>query len=159
MSFPYGNQRYDYSCPIQIRTNVRLNDPFELPSLEEIEEMERQRLQAIDTLEISGNSVKCQRCGHDIPIVGKLNRPYNDRVVILQRRIKWMENYARGSNKDDLEQLRQELAELLEEDAKADKLRSLPLYSCRITGWKFVCSKCYDKVNMLSAITKQRPYP
>jgi len=32
------------------------------------------------------------------------------------------------------------------EDPKADKLRSLPLYSCRITGFKFVCSKCYDKV-------------
>jgi hypothetical protein len=29
---------------------------------------------------------------------------------------------------------KQELAELLEEDSKADKLRSLPLYSCRITG-------------------------
>jgi hypothetical protein len=44
----------------------------------------------------------------------------------------------------------QEFAELLEEDAKADKLRSLPLYSCRITGWKFVCSVCYYKVyNML----------
>jgi hypothetical protein len=36
--------------------------------------------------------------------------------------------------------------ELLEEDAKADKLRSLHLYSCKITDWKFVCSKCYDKI-------------
>jgi hypothetical protein len=44
---------------------------------------------------------------------------------------------------------KQELAELLEEDAKYDKLRSLPLYSCRITGWKFVCSRCYDKVYAL----------
>jgi hypothetical protein len=43
--------------------------------------------------------------------------------------------------------LEQELAELLEDDANADKLRSIPLYSCRITGWKFVCSKCYDKVH------------
>jgi len=34
--------------------------------------------------------------------------------------------------------------EWLEEDAKYD--RNLPLYSCRITGFKFVCSKCYDKV-------------
>jgi len=38
-----------------------LNDPFELPSLDEIEQMERQRLQAIEALEISGNnSVKMQ---------------------------------------------------------------------------------------------------
>jgi hypothetical protein len=42
-------------------------------------------------------------------------------------------------------QLKAELEELLEENAKADKLRSLPLYSCRITGFKFVCSRCYDK--------------
>jgi hypothetical protein len=84
-----------------------------------------------------------------VPIVGKLSRPCNDRVVILQRRIKWMENYYHGVNKDDLKQLKQEVAELLEEDAKADKLRSLPLYSYKITGWKFVCSKCYDKVYTL----------
>jgi hypothetical protein len=128
-----------------------LNSPFEPPSLEQIKEMEQRRLRAIESLEISGNSVKCQRCSQDIPIVGKLNRPHNDRVVILQRRIKWMENYSRAINKDGLQQLKQELADLLEEDTKADKLRSLPLYSCRITGFKYVCSKCYDKVynNML----------
>jgi hypothetical protein len=51
---------------------------------------------------------------------------------------------------DGVKKLKAELAELLEEDAKADKLRTLPLYSCRITGFKFVCSKCYDRVyNML----------
>jgi hypothetical protein len=45
-------------------------------------------------------------------------------------------------NINDLKQLKQELEDLLEQDAKADKLGS-----CRnITGWKFVCSKCYDKV-------------
>ena len=104
-----------------------MNDPFELPSLEEIEQMERQRLQAIEALEISGNSVKCQRCNPDIPIVGKLNRPYNERVVILQRRIKWMENYCHGADINDLQALKAELADVLEEDAKADKLRSLPL--------------------------------
>ena len=115
--------------------------------------MERQRSQAIESLQINesdNNSVKCQRCGIAVPIVGKLNRPCNDRAVILQRRIKWVENYRRGSNKDeDLKALRQELSNLLEEDAKYDKLRSLPLYSCRITGWEFVCSRCYDKVYML----------
>jgi hypothetical protein len=47
---------------------------------------------------------------------------------------------------DDVKQLKQELTDLLQEDTKADKLRSLPLNSCRITGWKIVCSKCYDKV-------------
>jgi hypothetical protein len=65
-----------------------------------------------------------------------------------------MENYSRrnNNNNNDLKQLKAELTDLLAEDAKDDKLRSLPLYSCRITGFKFVCPKCYDKVyynNML----------
>jgi hypothetical protein len=61
-------------------------------------------------------------------------------------------NSNNNNNNNDLKRLKQELAALLAQDAKADKLRSLPLYSCRITGWKFVCSKCYDKAynnNML----------
>ena len=54
-----------------------------------------------------------------------------------------MENYSYISNINDLKALKRELAELLEE---ADNLRCLPLYSCRITDWKFVCSKSHDKV-------------
>jgi hypothetical protein len=127
-----------------------LNDPFELPSLEEIQEMDRQRSQAIESLEIFDHSVKCQRCGNAVPIFGKLPKPHSNSIDILQKRIKWLENYSRGninrpSYINDVEQLKAELADLLEQDAKADKLRSLPLYSCRITGFKFVCSKCYDK--------------
>ncbi|MFL6432194.1 MAG: hypothetical protein ACJ71O_00490 [Nitrososphaeraceae archaeon] len=53
-----------------------MNDPFELPSLEEIEEMDKRRSQAIESLQISdsGDSVKCQKCGIAVPIVGKLTR-------------------------------------------------------------------------------------
>ena len=120
--------------------------------------MERQRLQAIEALEIyDDHSVKCQRCGIAVPIVRKLPRPLNDRVAILQKRIKWIENYSRGNiRSDDVKQLKAELADLLEEDAKADKLRSLPLYSCRITGFKFVCSKCYDKIYYNSMLIQSR---
>jgi hypothetical protein len=103
-------------------------------------------------LQISNDYVKCQKCGLDIPIAGKLTKPTksSNRIAILEKRIKWLENYSRGNNRsDDVKQLKQELADLLEEDAKADKLRSLPLYSCRITGWKFVCLKCYEKVYVL----------
>jgi hypothetical protein len=64
-----------------IRTNIILNDPFELPSLQEIQEMERQRSQSIEALEVFDSSVKCQKCGMAIPIVGKLSRPCNDRDV------------------------------------------------------------------------------
>jgi hypothetical protein len=140
-----------------------LNDPFELPSLEEIEEMDRQKSQAIESLEIFDHSVKCQKCGIVVPIVGKLTKPKSNRIEILEKRIKWLENYRRGNtDDDDVKQLKQELAELLAEDAKADKLRCLPLYSCRITGFKFVCSKCYDKVyynNMLVKTLKPHILP
>jgi hypothetical protein len=43
-----------------------------------------------------------------------------------------MENYYHGVNINDVKALKQELAELLGEDAKADKLRSLPLYSSEL---------------------------
>jgi hypothetical protein len=137
-----------------------LNDPFELPSLEEIEEMEKQRVQAIESLEIFDHSVKCQRCAIPVPIVGKLPIPYRNRVTLLKHRIDWIESHPRPRLKDSInnsiKQLKQELAELLKEDAKADKLRSLPLYSCRMTGFKFVCSKCYDRVYTYG-IAKQSP--
>jgi hypothetical protein len=65
---------------------------------------------------------------------------------------KWLESY-RHSNIicNDVRPLKQELADLLEEDAKTDKLRSLHFYSCRITGFRFVCSKCYDKVYLYAS--------
>jgi hypothetical protein len=129
---------------------------FELPSLEEIEEMDIQRSRAIESLEISededGNSnsktVKYQRCNNDVPIVAKSSnsgpRPYcNGRAATLQKRIKWMENYYHSVNINinDLNALRQELAEILEQDAK---LINLEIYHCiavgSLTGWKFVCS-------------------
>ena len=37
-----------------------------------------------------------------------------------------MENYSKVSNNNDLKELKAELAELLEEEAKADKLRHFP---------------------------------
>jgi hypothetical protein len=70
--------------------NPDAKSEFELPSLEEIEEMEKQRCQAIESLEISysADSVKYQKCGMAVPIVGKLTRTHNDRIAILQRTIK-----------------------------------------------------------------------
>jgi hypothetical protein len=38
----------------------------------------------------SGNSVKCQKCGITVPIVGKLTSR-SDRIAALQRQIKWIE--------------------------------------------------------------------
>jgi hypothetical protein len=114
-----------------------LTDSFELPSLEEIEQMERQRSQAIESLQISDSdhSVKCQKCDVAVPIVGKLTAR-NDRIAVLQKQIKWIEQHYHGLytlrrhrgngnignniNKDNnnVKELKAELAELLEEDAK-----------------------------------------
>jgi len=72
-----------------------LNDTFVLPSLEGIEQMEWQRSQAIKAPGMSGDS-SVKDVGIAVSIVGKLNRLYNYRVVILQRRIMWVENYRHG---------------------------------------------------------------
>jgi adenine-specific DNA methylase len=100
-----------------------LNDPFELPPLEEIEEMDRQRSQAIEALQISNHSVKCQRCGIAVPVVGKLTRTKNDRIAILQKRIKWVETHHNNNSAADIKQLKEELAELLKEEQERDALR------------------------------------
>jgi hypothetical protein len=126
------------------------SNPVELPSIQIGDVADRQQEEAIQKLEISedGQYVKCQSCHKDIKMVGKLPNPKRARIATIQRRIAWLENYPHGNNNDSVKQLKEELADLLEEDAKADKLRSLPLYSCRITGWKFVCFfKDYDKVH------------
>ena len=61
----------------------------------------------------------------------------------------------KDNNNNNVKQLKAELAELLEE-AKADALRRLPLYSCRITDFKFVCSRCYDKVYTFAIVKKPK---
>ena len=61
-----------------------MNDGIEIPSLEQIEQMERQRAQAVEALQISDDYrfVKCQRCSNAIPIVGKLPHQHNnDRIA------------------------------------------------------------------------------
>jgi hypothetical protein len=50
-----------------------------------------------------------------------------------------------NSSIDTCKQLKEELADLLTEEAQREKLRSLPLYSSKITGYRFLCSHCYDK--------------
>jgi hypothetical protein len=117
-----------------------------------------QRSRAIESLQISDNYVKCQKCGVAVPLLNfDQAKPKSNRIAALKRQIMWIEEHhhlhrrhgnTNNNNNAAVKQLKQELADLLEEDAEADKLRNLPLYSCRITGWKFVCSKCYDKVYM-----------
>jgi hypothetical protein len=53
--------------------------------LQEIEEMDRLRSQATESLEIYDHSVRCQRCGVAVPSVGKLTKVSNDRIAILRK--------------------------------------------------------------------------
>jgi hypothetical protein len=97
-----------------------------------------------------------------------MTKPKSNRIETLQKQLNWLEqhchyinrlNHRTNNNNDNdigvVKQIKAELAELQEEDAAYDKLRSLSLYSCKITGFKFVCSSCYDKVYMFT-IAKQR---
>jgi len=56
-----------------------------------------------------------------------------------------MENHPDSCSEEDLEAVKQELAELLEEDAKDDKLRSIPLTYWPSRG-KYVCGSCLDNL-------------
>jgi hypothetical protein len=91
-----------------------LNDPFELPSLEQIGQMDKQRSQALQSLQITDNSVKCQRCGMDVPILRMLTKPRSNQIDTLVKQIKWIENHSRGNNAKadgNIKQLKAELAD------------------------------------------------
>jgi hypothetical protein len=83
-----------------------LNDHFELPSLEEIQEMDSQRSQAIESLEISGNSVKCQKCGMAIPLLRTSTKSRSNRIDTLEKQIKWIENHIHGSSNNSYDRSR-----------------------------------------------------
>lgn len=113
-----------------------MSDTFELPSLEQIQQMEMKRSQAIEALEISDNSVNCQKCRNAIPMMINNNnansRAKSKRIVTLQTRIKWIEGHyypsIRNNKNEEIKILKAELADLLKADAEYDKLRNIPLY-------------------------------
>jgi hypothetical protein len=79
-------------------------------------------------------------------------KPKSNRIAVLERQIKWLENYSRGNNgkssSDVVKQLKQELAALLEEDAKADKLRNLPYIAAEL-----LAGNLYVQSVMIRSIT------
>src|SRR5919202_6729379 len=149
-------QKYNNYRVLENLEMDKFSDPpnrnyVELPSLEEIAEMDKQREYATDSLEISDDStqVKCQNCSLAMPIVGELTRPHSyQRVVALKKRIRWIEEHSHNSSTADnsIKTLKQELAELLKKEQKRDILRRLPLHSSRMTGYRWVCSKCWDEI-------------
>lgn len=118
--------------------------PVEIPPLEE----------AYEALEFSSSAdgqyqyVKCQKCCQAIRILGRLSRPINDKMSVLQKRISYMEKYTRGSSKiaaEEIKHAKEELQQLEAEDPKWDKLTHLPLYSSKCTGYRFYCSPCWEQ--------------
>ena len=140
------------------------NNAVELPSLEEIEQKDKQQ-NALESLEISITTitddddndektsyVKCQKCGRRIAMFKKLPRSYfvSNRITVLEKQIKRDEirkNHYYNNNNDynDIMESKQELADLLKEEEKNDLVTRLPLYSSRMTGYKWICSECWDK--------------
>jgi hypothetical protein len=125
-----------------------------LPSMEEIEKMDQQRTKAIESLEISEDQkqVKCQGCGRLQPIINDDSRLTNSaltgRIVQLENRIRYDEKKYHHHGSDKCEKEKAELADLLEQEKKEKKdiLRRIPLYSNRTTGFRFVCSRCWEEM-------------
>ena len=85
--------------------NRTFSNPIELPSLEEIEAMEKQRQNAIDSLEIIDNNskTKCQRRSQAIPMVGRLSRPKaGTRIDILQKRLSYFKSQPSSGSIDSI---------------------------------------------------------
>jgi hypothetical protein len=130
------------------------NNPIELPPMQIANAADRAKEEAIAALEISkdGKYAKCQCCGQNIRIVGKMARPQNDRIATLEKRIRYLEKYPRGGNNTaavEIKHAKEELADLLKEEEKRDKLRSIPLLSSKITGYRLFCHSCWDQAYLL----------
>ncbi len=134
--------------------------------------MEKQRSQAVAELEIFDHSVKCQRCAKSVPLIeDKDNRLTTSlrhamRIDMLQKRITWIEKHYTPYNgypdptkdKDlDLQKTKQELADLLAENAELDKLRRIPLNWAKVAGKsRMVCSECWPICLRNSEINQRR---
>jgi hypothetical protein len=138
-------------------SGFNMTNPIEVPDIQEIEKMDQLRQQAIDSLEISEDDlfVKCQRCGVAVRMAPKgmgIGRSNGDRIILLERqlkRVEWIHSKSRFrmsdmEYNDTVKEIKEELATLLKAEDTKDKLRRLPLYSSRITGFRYLCSACYD---------------
>ena len=141
----------------QTQTSRGEHNYVELPSMEQIVEIEKQQSNAKESLEISDGHVKCQACGILQPIITDNTKLIDSngsrRVHQLRATIKRIERY--HINGISAKKEKQELDELLEEQRKKDLLRRIPLYSTPVTDHRWVCSSCYDKAYWLSRRTKK----
>lgn len=136
----------------QANGSSSLNNAVTLPDIEEIERTEQLQQEAIKALEVSDGFVKCQKCGSIVPISRKLTIARTAanyaKIASLEKQIKYLERYHNNDSKElkaELEELLRKEEEDEDEEDKDNLLRSIPLYSGKITGFRFYCSTCYDK--------------
>jgi hypothetical protein len=119
-----------------------MSNPIEVPDISQIDQWDRQREQAIQSLEISADElfVKCQRCGVAVRMANKglgLSRSNGDRITILEQRLKRIESlHSKNKIHDNdfnssIMEIKSELATLLKEEEIRDKLRRLPLIALK----------------------------
>src|SRR5215212_2798667 len=138
------------------------NNAVELPSLEEIEKIDKQQQKAIESPEVSTATddgktsyVKCQECNRLLAMFQKMPTSYfvSNRITILEKQIKQAEirnnhyHNNNNNNNSNIMRLKQELADLLKEEEKNDLITRLPLYSSRMTDYKWICSQCWDQAD------------
>jgi hypothetical protein len=125
--------------------------------LEELTEIEQLRSKAKEALEIDNDKqlVRCQGCGDWRPITeesgSNLPSRHSTRIYKLRMRIKYKKQAGLArSHSTDCREEEAELQRLLDDQKKHDFLKRLPLYSCSITGYRFLCSTCFDKLYLSS---------
>jgi hypothetical protein len=136
-----------------------------IPPMEVVDEMDKQRSQALESLEMSENSATCQRCGDSVPKT-EFKSAHSIRIRFLRARIKWIEDHYNrniGNTKkekdSDLSALRTELGELVEQTTKKeDLIKNFPIYYTQIARYKYgyVCSPCFDYVSKHTYKYKQK---
>ena len=127
----------------------------------EIEDtIEQQQAKATESLEISDDHVRCQGCGSLKPLIPedwRLSAPGNivGRIRHLRNAITYCEKFHTTGN---CKREKEELAELLqqEEKSKKDIMRRLPLYNTALTGYRWLCSVCYDKADRASRSRRKK---
>src|ERR1043165_8744674 len=115
--------------PLYYNNMNAANRGVELPSLKEIEQMDKQQQNALESLEISITTitddektsyVKCQKCGRRIAMFQKLPRSYSvsNRITVLEKQIKQDEirnshYHINNNDYNDIMGSKQELADFL----------------------------------------------
>lgn len=107
-------------------------NPVEILPMEGTDAADRAKEQAFEALEFFSSEddgrqrqyVKCQSYGQFIHIVGKLQRPTNDRMAVLQKRISHMEKHSHGGSVVEIKKTKEELQALEAEESQRDRLRS-----------------------------------